>query len=294
MTKIIQMAPPYPIEIVDLSVWQDYTAQSQFVEVDFLRAKSARSSLKGMIVKAGEGTIDYPVKVFQRQAIEAHDCGFGVLPYHFWRYNAGAQAQAQYFYDRVSSLPFKPARVCIDVEDNDNPICKPPDHVLEVWEYPAAITRAVKTMRALKSYVFAIKALFGAFPIMYTADWCMGWAVKFAAMGQWDEYEDLSWLQSIDFWIASYTSPVMQMIDEIDFLQVCMWQWTSTPPAKYQVDGFPWKERLDMNFWLWPEAVFYQVFGLADAPPVEPPESGLAALEARIAKLEEWAQGYRP
>lgn len=60
----------------------------------------------------------------------------------------------------------------------------------------------------------------------------------------------MAWLKKYPLFLASYTAPLMYIPYLVTLDQVVIWQHISSPTVNQQVNGFPWKERVDMDYWI--------------------------------------------
>ena len=110
---------------------------------------------------------------------------------------------------------------------------------------------------------------------MYTGDWYISWLLWLAQM----KGMDMAWLKKYPLFLASYTAPLMYIPYLVTLDQVVIWQHISSPTVNQQVNGFPWKERVDMDYWI-KSAAEYEVFaGRTGKPaPVELSEAEKVAI----------------
>jgi hypothetical protein len=263
MATITLMESTYPIEGPDISSYQDYNAQSRFIGINFKKMRATRPSVRFMLAKLGEGASDYyPLKVGLAQLQEGYEAGFDiVVPYHFYHFDVPVLDQVNYFKGRVGKMVFKPHRVMVDVEDDDNETSRPPRHALEPAEYPEWIQKARRILGHLKTYLNAFANEFNGL-LWYGADWYQGW---FTWLGEMDGV-DISFMKQYDFHCASYTRPSMYIPYGISRKQIKLWQWESTIPVDKQLAGMPDPSRVDMNYWVGDPTDYPAWAGINSAP----------------------------
>lgn len=272
MSTPILMTSPYAIEFPDISAYQNYNQYSQPTAIDWAKVAS-HPKVRGVMVKCSEGTwIGYPEGVALDQMNRANAVGLHVIPYHFWSYNVDPAGQAANFKRVWGKANFKPKRFMVDIEDCSDQEARPPTEAILEADYPLWIPKARKIAGSVKATLDAVAQSTGVAPIWYGGEWYQGWWTWMATM----DGVDMSWIKLYPHHCASYTAPWMYLCTGFTLEQTLFWQWTSSPPEDKQIDGFPYKERIDMNYWLKSEAEFYEFMG-ADQPGGEvtpPPETG--------------------
>lgn len=284
MSIPVLMEASYPVEVPDISVYQNYGPDYQPAQIDFPRV-AANPGVMGVMVKASEGNWSgYPQAAALDQMNRAHDAGLHVIPYHYWHFEVPPGEQARRFKGVYSQAGFQPARFMLDIEDAGHDETRPPNRELTSAEIPAWTVKAVKVARAVRDALDAFSQVSGCAPLFYSGEWFVGWWMWLAGVGGLD----MSWLNRYALHCASYTAPWMYLCTGFSMQQALFWQWTSTPPPARQLQGFPWPARLDMNYWLKSAAEFDAWISggqieLPSAPPMQ-----VAEAEQGIIRLANW------
>lgn len=219
----ITMQTNYSIELIDISMYQDYNRLNQFIGIDFKKVKAVRKSIRGIFVKLGEGTWEgYPFDVADSQTRETAEAGLDVFSTHYWHSEVNPISQARYLKARWDRLAVKSVRILADIEDTDREDNRPPKVALLPADYPLWKTKAIALVRGIHNYLDAIAQEFGEPPVWYGADWYQSWAFWLASIYG----EDISWAKTFQFLDASYTAPIMYLPYGIDLDQVVGWQRT--------------------------------------------------------------------
>ncbi len=288
MSIPVLMQPSYPIQVPDISDFQNYTAQNQRIGINYALVKAANPSVRAVIIKAAEGDWPgYDAKIGQEQAVGFLNVGLPVIPYSFWHDEVPPADQARRLKTAIANWGYTPKQAMVDIEDTDAESCRPPTRILLVSEYPAWCKKAKQLMLLWKNVLDAHAQSLGFAPFWYSGEWYQGWAVWLAGTSfDGTPAMDMSWLSKYKLHCASYTAPWMYLCTGFTMEQTILWQWTSTAPLGVQLTGFPNPGSLDMNYWLKSEAEFNTWIGAA--PVVKPPLS-LESLDIRIAALEKKA-----
>jgi GH25 family lysozyme M1 (1,4-beta-N-acetylmuramidase) len=262
------MAPPYPIEGPDVSVYQDYNKDGQFVPVDFTKVKNTRSSIRFIGIKTGEGVWSgYPEEVFLRQFLAATMSGVDVVfPYHYWHVEISPQSQASYFRKRLldvlPSIDLTKIKLAVDIEDTDDPKYRASKNTMTQADIVARTPVAKQMTASLRDYLDAVSQINGEPCLWYGADWYESWFLWLAEMSGMD----MSFTQKYPRWIASYTSPFMVMPYLCRLQNVWMWQDTSVPDLTRQMQGFPYPTHIDNSWFIKSEIDFKKLFHLEEKP----------------------------
>lgn len=245
MSIPVLMNSQYIIEMPDISYFQNYTKQNVRVGINFKKVAS-RKSIRAVLVKAAEGDV-YLLSDFLEQAEGFYAEGLPIIPYLFYHYEITPAYQINVLKKNIAALSFKPKRIMVDIEDDDNEVSRSPKVALQTSEYPVWTKKALKVAAHVRDTMDAAAQITGIPPLWYGADWWQGWwawmAGSFGGM-------DMSWMNIYDFHCASYTAPWMYIPYGINQSQIKLWQWISTPPLARQIEGFPNPGSLDMNWWL--------------------------------------------
>ena len=288
MTVLTQMQDSYPIEGVDIYSGDNYNASWQFIGIDFKKAKATRPSLKFCYVKLGEGWWDgYPLDVAKEQIASAGEAGFDVGAYEYDHPEYTVGEQAAYFKKRLQGVSYN-LPIMIDAEDADLAKYRPPTKPITPAEVPGRMPGAISLITHIREMLDAFSQINGRPALLYTADWYLGWALWLAQMNG----TDLTWVNKYPWFLASYTAPVMYLPMTLELKNVLIWQHTSTPAAPMQVNGFPNRTNVDMDYFIQDAAAYAQFCGKAvEPPPVIPPVSDaekLARLWTVHPELHSW------
>lgn len=249
----ILMNSSYPIEIPDISYFQNYTKQNVRVGIDYAKV-SKRKSVRAVMVKACEGDWDgYLLSDFLEQAVGFYNVGLPVVPYGFWHYEVKPADFARRFKSCLTALPFVPTQLMVDIEDDSHEESRSPKVAIPAAEYPAWTKKAKLIAVQVRDSMDAVAQMFGKAPLWYGGEWYQGWWTWMAgALGGMD----MSWIGKYNLHCASYTAPWMYLCTGFTMDQALVWQHTSTPVLAKQIEGFPNPGSLDMNYWLKSEAEF--------------------------------------
>jgi len=258
MSVPVLMQAGYPIQIPDLSEFQNYTADNRLLGIDYAKFKAGNPFVKAVIIKSAEGDWSgYDPKISLAQANGFSKVGLPVIPYSFWHYEVKPADQARRFKMSFVGWDYKPKRAMVDIEDVDNDISRNPSRALLTSEYPAWCKKAKLIMGAIRDGLDAHAQALGFAPFWYGAEWFQGWATWLATTS-YDNTKamDLSWMSKYEFHCASYTAPWMYLATGMTMQQTILWQYTSTPVVGKQLAGVPNPGSFDMNYWLKTEDEF--------------------------------------
>jgi len=194
--------------------------------IDWQRVKTDPRGWRFAYIKCGEGWWEgYDKFTFNRQYRQAKDAGLLVGAYHYWHLEYDPIKQARYFYDRCKdlSLDLPPA---IDIEDQDY---KRPVIPVTNADYVSNYALMKKIVTHLHAYITEITRLFGRKPVIYTGAWWINWLIKTA---NWYKV-DVTFLTSLDLWVASYTQMPYMPLGWKDYK---IWQYSST---NADIPGWP-------------------------------------------------------
>lgn len=269
LTSIVAMQDRYAIEAVDISDYQGYNANGAPTPIDFVAAKATRPSLRWLIVKMGEGSWEgYPEKVFQQQITAGQAAGWDTSPYQFDHMDVPVLEQLAYMVKRYKGSYRGNMPLGVDFEDEFPAKYAHPKKPLTQAEIKERMPVALEMFDHTRDMLDAASQLSGQAAIPYSGAYYTDWYFWLASLAG----KDMSWIKLYQWWMSTYDPLVLYLPFGMTIDDVAMWQWTSSPDEEHQVNGFPWKARLDMNYWIKTIAKYEALRrGGVIVPPVEPP-----------------------
>lgn len=273
MSIPVLMQPSYPIQIPDLSEFQNYTKDNRLTGIDYIKFKAGNPSVKAVIIKSAEGDWSgYDPKISLAQANGFLGQQIFPIPYSFWHYEVKPTDQATRFKNSFADWDYVPNQAMVDIEDSSHEAIRNPGRVLLVSEYPVWCAKAKLLMAAVRDGLDAHSQKLGFAPFWYGGEWYQGWATWLAGTSyDGTKAMDLSFISKYKLHCASYTAPWMYLCTGFTMEQTILWQWTSTPVLAKQLAGVPNPGSFDMNYWLKSDAEFDTWIGGTIPPPVPDP-----------------------